>query len=82
MFSRYKIAKKFILKLAPHLSIGELKITFPEGDKHHFKGAKDGPTGHLHIHTETGLMQIIKKGKLGFCEAYMSGDVTSQNIVD
>ena len=27
-------------------------------------------------------MQIIKKGKLGFCEAYMSGDVTSQNIVD
>ena len=82
MFSRYKIAKKFILKLAPRLSIGELDITFPEGDRHNFKGAQQGPVGHLHIHTQAGLMQIIKKGKLGFCEAYMSGDVTSQNIVD
>ena len=82
MFSRYKLAKKFILNLAPRLSIGELDITFPEGDRHHFKGEKHGPVGHLHIHTQAGLMQIIKKGKLGFCEAYMSGDVTSQNIVD
>ena len=81
MFSRYKIAKKFILKLAPRLSIGNLDITFPEGDRHYFEGTKKGPEGHLHIHTQAGLLQIIKKGKLGFCEAYMSGDVTSQNIV-
>ena len=81
MFSRYKIAKNFILKLAPRLSIGNLDITFPEGDRHYFEGAQKGPEGHLHIHTQAGLLQIIKKGKLGFCEAYMSGDVTSQNIV-
>ena len=82
MFSRYKLAKKFILKLAPKLSIGNLDITFPEGDRHYFEGAQKGPEGHIHIHTQAGLLQIIKKGKLGFCEAYMSGDVTSQNIVN
>ena len=82
MFSRYKLAKKFILKLAPRLSIGNLDITFPEGDRHYFEGAQKGPEGHIHIHTQAGLLQIIKKGKLGFCEAYMSGDVTSQNIVN
>ncbi|MGC6537427.1 MAG: class I SAM-dependent methyltransferase [Candidatus Puniceispirillaceae bacterium] len=79
---RYRIAKNIILKLARRIGVGELHLTFPEGDSHHFKGSKDGPTAQLSIIEPVGLNRIIKDGKMGFCEAYMANQVASNNLVD
>ena len=79
---RYKMAKKILLEIAPLLPVGSLSLTFPEGDSHHFKGKRDGTEADLHIVNQAGLMRIIKDGKMGFCEAYMTGDVESKNLVN
>ena len=78
---RYKIAKNVLLKLANRLEYGAITLTFVEGDTHHFTGKQDGPSADLTFHTQDALLQILKSGKLGFCEAYMAGDVSSQNLV-
>lgn len=79
---RYKMAKKILLEIAPLLPVGSLSLTFPEGDSHHFKGKRQGAEADLHIVSQAGLMRIIKDGKMGFCEAYMTGDVDSKNLVN
>jgi len=79
---RYKMAKKILLEIAPLLPVGSLSLTFPEGDSHHFKGKRKGVEADLHIVNQAGLMRIIKDGKMGFCEAYMTGDVESKNLVN
>ena len=79
---RYKMAKKLILEFAPHIPVGNIKLTFPEGDVHEFKGKKEGVSADLHIISQNGLLRIIKDGKMGFCEAYMAEEVESQTLVN
>ena len=47
---RYKMAKKLILEFAPHIPVGNIKLTFPEGDVHEFKGKKRGRIGRFTYH--------------------------------
>ena len=79
---RYNIAKKLLLKVAKHLKFGQITLRFPEGDEHHFTGAKQGPSADLTIVKKEGLLRIIKAGKLGFCEAYMAQEVETTGLVD
>ena len=79
---RYKMAKKLLLEVARLLPIGSLSVTFPEGDSHEFIGKKDGIHAQLTIHEPDGLMRIVKDGKMGFCEAYMAGQVQSDTLVN
>lgn len=84
MFStlRYKMAKKLLLELAPKLPVGALSVSFPEGDVHHFSGKDKGPKADLQIIKQEGLLRLIKDGKMGFCEAYMLGEVESDALVN
>ena len=75
-------SKKLLLKVAKHLKYGQITLRFPEGDEHHFTGAKQGPSADLTIVKKEGLLRIIKAGKLGFCEAYMAQEVETTGLVD
>ena len=79
---RYKMAKKLLLQIAPLLPVGSISVTFPDGSHHDFKGKKDGSHAHLNIVKQNGLLRIIKDGKMGFCEAYMAGEVESNTLVN
>ena len=77
---RYKIAKRLLLEIAPRIEKGDLSITFAEGDRYDFKGKIAGPKAELTIREPKGLLRILKDGKMGFCEAYMAGEVSSQAL--
>ncbi len=79
---RYNMAKKAILKIAPMLPCGTISLTFPEGDTHQFKGKKKGVEAALSVVDRNGLLRIIKDGKMGFCEAYMAGEVETNTLVN
>ena len=79
---RYKIAKKLLLELGPSLPVGELHLTLPDGSTHHFAGKQTGASADLHIVSQEGLLRIIKDGKMGFCEAYMAGQVETKALVN
>ena len=79
---RYNFAKKLILEVAPKLPVGAITLTFPEGDTHHFKGKEPGVEAELTILERQGLLRLVKDGKMGFCEAYMQGEMTSQTLVN
>ena len=79
---RYKFAKKIILEVAPKLPVGALTLTFPEGDTYHFKGKTKGVEADLTIVEQSGLLRLVKDGKMGFCEAYMMGEMTSNKLVN
>ena len=84
MFSslRYKMAKKLLLDFAPHLPVGSIQVSFPEGDSYSFAGKEKGVDADLKIIKKEGLLRIIKDGKMGFCEAYMAGEVGSDTLVN
>lgn len=84
MFSsiRYKMAKKLLLDFAPHLPVGSIQVSFPEGDSYSFTGKEKGVDADLKIIKKEGLLRIIKDGKMGFCEAYMAGEVGSDTLVN
>ena len=55
-------------------------MTLPDGSKQVFGGAKGGPVADLHIHTEPALRRLLHDGKMGFCEAFMDGQASSQSL--
>ena len=79
---RYKMAKKLLLDFAPHLPVGSIQVSFPEGDSYSFAGKEKGVDADLKIIKKEGLLRIIKDGKMGFCEAYMAGEVGSDTLVN
>ena len=46
---RYKMAKKLLLDFAPHLPVGSIQVSFPEGDSYSFTGKEKGVDADLKI---------------------------------
>jgi cyclopropane-fatty-acyl-phospholipid synthase len=63
-----------------HLHCGRVTLTMPDGTSHVFAGAEAGPETDLHIHTDSAVERILRDGKMGFCEAFMDGEVSSQSL--
>ena len=68
-----------LTKIVEHLEFGSLDLTLPNGKQLLCKGKQEGPDADLHLHTYDALAALMKDGKLGFCEAFMSGTATSRN---
>ena len=71
---------QLFLHVLNQLHCGEICLTMPDGACHVFKGEANGPKADLHIHTDAALGRILRDGKMGFCEAFMEGDVTSRSL--
>ena len=76
----YRRQIKFLKTILDNLHCGRLTLTLPDGSKHVFGGAKGGPVADLHIHTEPALRRLLHDGKMGFCEAFMDGQASSQSL--
>ncbi|HBD52969.1 MAG TPA: SAM-dependent methyltransferase, partial [Alphaproteobacteria bacterium] len=63
-----------------NLHCGRLTLTLPDGSQHQFSGAMSGPDSDLTIHTESALRRLLHDGKMGFCEAFMDGEASSQSL--
>ena len=76
----YRQQVKFLQTILHNLHCGRLTLTFPDGIKQVFDGALGGPVADLHIHTEPALRRLLNDGKMGFCEAFMDGQASSQSL--
>ncbi|MCE2517966.1 MAG: class I SAM-dependent methyltransferase [Alphaproteobacteria bacterium] len=78
----YSLRSRAFVRILKHLRFGELTVTMPDGSTHHVKAPEDGPVADLTIHSQRALGRIMSDGKMGFCEAFMQGEVTSGNLTN
>ena len=76
----YNLRAKAFLSIVKHLKYGDITVTMPDGSRHEFTGSEQGPKTDLHIHTRGALGRIMSDGKMGFCEAFMLGEVSSNSL--
>jgi cyclopropane-fatty-acyl-phospholipid synthase len=76
----YRRQVRFLLAILSNLHCGRLTLTLPDGSQHQFFGAMSGPDSDLTIHTESALRRLLHDGKMGFCEAFMDGEASSQSL--
>ena len=76
----YRRQVRFLLAILSNLHCGRLTLTLPDGSQHQFSGAMSGPESNLTIHTESALRRLLHDGKMGFCEAFMDGEASSQSL--
>ena len=76
----YRRQVRFLLTILSNLHCGRLTLTLPDGSQHQFSGVMSGPDSDLTIHTESALRRLLHDGKMGFCEAFMDGEASSQSL--
>ncbi len=74
--------KKMLLHIISGIQYGSLTLTLPDGSVHHFTGAHKGPDADMTILQEDGIKRMLRDGKMGFCEAYMDGLITSNKLAE
>ncbi|NBQ83646.1 MAG: class I SAM-dependent methyltransferase [Alphaproteobacteria bacterium] len=70
------------LNIVSRLEFGSLQITMPDGQTHSFTGEQPGPNAMMVINSHAAIKQMLSDGKMGFCEAFMTGDISSTNPAD
>ena len=76
----YRRHVNFLHTILNNLHCGRLALTLPDGSHQVFAGAMAGPDADMHIHTGAALRRLLYDGKMGFCEAFMDGEVSSQSL--
>lgn len=76
----YRRHVDFLQTILNNLHCGRLALTLPDGSHQVFTGAMAGPDADMHIHTGAALRRLLYDGKMGFCEAFMDGEVSSQSL--
>ncbi len=71
---------KILLELFDHIRCGSLVVTLPSGDKHKFKGPKNGVDADIHIKSLSCINAFLKQGDIGLGESFMEGDWTTSNL--
>ena len=72
--------QKTLESMLENLSLGEIKITFPNKEKKIFTGKKKGPVANIEFLTDRAIKNTILGGSLGFCESVISGEIISTEI--
>ena len=67
-------------KMLRKLRYGNIKVTLPNGETETFYGKLAGPYAELKLHKKTSIKNIILGGSMAFCEEYISGNISSNNI--
>jgi len=71
-------AKAFV-KIVSKLRFGRLRLTMPDGNQYQFEGSEKGPDADMTIHSHNAIKRMMADGKMGFCEAFMVSEITSQD---
>jgi len=76
----YPLQVRAFLAVLQNIRAGTLHLTLADGSTHTFTGDKPGPEADLQINSRAALGQIMRDGKMGFCEAFMTGGVSSTRL--
>jgi cyclopropane-fatty-acyl-phospholipid synthase len=71
---------QLLFRVLSNLQCGELCLTMPDGSTHIFTGRMTGPKADLHVHDDSAVGRVLWDGKMGFCEAFMDGQITSRSL--
>lgn len=66
--------------MAARLACGSLTVRAPDGRVAHNHGQAPGPHGEITLHRWRALSALLRRGDLGFSEAYVAGDWDSPDI--
>ena len=82
MFSSFlqRHQDKLLFAILGNLQCGEIFLTMPDGQQHQFSGSLQGPKADLKIHSKDAVRRILSDGKMGFCEAFMDGQLSSDAL--
>ena len=69
-----------LFSILDNLQCGEVLLTMPDGVQKRFAGPTAGPKADLTIHSQDAVYRILSDGKMGFCEAFMDGLVSSESL--
>ena len=74
--------RQALLEMLSHIKYGELKLKLPDGCTHKFTGSQKGPTADMVLLSDSAIIRILGHGKMGFCEAFMVGEIDSDNLTN
>ena len=74
--------RQALLTMLSHIKYGELKLKLPDGCTHEFTGSQKGPTADMVLLSDSAIIRILGHGKMGFCEAFMVGEIDSDNLTN
>ena len=74
--------RQALLKMLSHIKYGELKLKLPDGCTHKFTGKQKGPRADMTLLSDSAIIRILGHGKMGFCEAFMVGEIDSDNLTN
>ena len=75
LFWKYSLEKMLM-----NLQYGNIEVIYPDKKSRIFRGKLDGPTVSVNFHKYTSIKRIILGGTLAFCDEYINGNITSNNI--
>ncbi|XDZ64857.1 class I SAM-dependent methyltransferase [Alphaproteobacteria bacterium LSUCC0684] len=76
----YPLQVRAFLTVLQNIRAGTLHLMLADGSTYKFTGDKPGPEADLQINSRAALGQIMRDGKMGFCEAFMTGGVSSTRL--
>ena len=74
------IRRRILLSIARRLEFGSIDITLADGASYSFSGSQRGPHADVTFLTDNALARVVRDGKMGFCEAYMAGEIRSDKL--
>ena len=74
--------RQALLVIFSQIKFGDLKLTLPDGTTHKFSGNQKGPRADMVLRSDSAIIRILGHGKLGFCEAFMLGEIDSDNLTN
>ena len=74
--SRYLLLKA----LGECLRRGSAELILPDGSKHWFFGEAPGPQAALEVRRPRFVTRLLRRGAIGFAEAYIDGDIETPDL--
>ena len=68
------------LRALQNIQYGNMAVTLPNGQTHHYQGTKPGPQAIFQIHDHCVVKNLVLQGDIGFAEDYRAGHWDSPDI--
>ncbi|RJS94475.1 class I SAM-dependent methyltransferase [Salinisphaera sp. Q1T1-3] len=71
---------RLLLRRLERLQSGTLELLLPDGGRACFRGAVDGPSARVKLHSSRLVSRLVTGGALGLAEGYMAGEWDSPEL--
>ena len=77
-----KTFEKVLINFLNKIKYGNLEVKFPSGDIKNFNGKEADVSASIEIHNYKFLSYILKRGSVGYAEAYIKGFYSTSNLTN